>query len=115
VDRGCKLTLASHGHDVDQQKTNKFAVTLRERLPNSNQTNLVDITSTMLLSNAIFIAFASLVTSSPILGLFSNRAVSCLSVGASATARWTNSAGQTCTYTGVVGSNYGANPSGSGE
>jgi hypothetical protein len=70
----------------------------------------------MLLSKAIFIAFAGLVASSPILGLFiSNRAVSCLSVGGSATARWTNSAGQTCTYTGIVGSNYGANSSGSGE
>jgi hypothetical protein len=69
----------------------------------------------MLLSNAILIAFAGLVASSPTLGLFGKRAVSCLSVGASATARWTNSAGQTCTYTGIVGSNYGANPSGSGE
>lgn len=43
------------------------------------------------------------------------RSVTCLRVGATATARWTNAAGQSCTFTGVVGSNYGANPAGSGE
>ncbi|KAK2032488.1 hypothetical protein LX32DRAFT_709858 [Colletotrichum zoysiae] len=43
------------------------------------------------------------------------RAITCLKVGTTATARWTNSAGQTCTFTGVVGSNYGANGAGSGD
>ncbi|KZL70461.1 hydrolytic enzyme protein [Colletotrichum tofieldiae] len=43
------------------------------------------------------------------------RAITCLKVGATATARWTNNAGQTCTFTGVVGSNYGANSAGSGD
>ncbi|KAH6693554.1 hypothetical protein F5X68DRAFT_187373 [Plectosphaerella plurivora] len=43
------------------------------------------------------------------------RAITCLRVGVTATARWTNSAGQTCTFTGVVGSNYGANSAGSGD
>lgn len=37
------------------------------------------------------------------------RSVTCVKIGASATATWTNAAGQTCTYTGVVGSNYGTN------
>lgn len=41
--------------------------------------------------------------------------ITCLMVGASATATWTNSAGKTCTFTGVVGSNYGSNSAGSGE
>lgn len=89
-----------------------------ECLPNSNYNGVSiqpPISFTMFLSNAFFIAFASLVASSPTLGLFSKSTISCLQVGASATAQWTNSAGQTCTYTGVVGSNYGANPSGSGE
>jgi hypothetical protein len=121
LNRGCKLALASHEDDVDQQKANKFVATWYECLPNSNHNNnphkfpdpLPAVT--MLFSNAILIAFAGLVASSPTLGLFSKRAVSCLQVGSSATARWTNSAGQTCTYTGIVGSNYGANPSGSGE
>ncbi|RAH46675.1 uncharacterized protein BO95DRAFT_360626 [Aspergillus brunneoviolaceus CBS 621.78] len=40
------------------------------------------------------------------------RSVTCLKVGATATASWTNSAGQSCTYTGVVGSNYGENSAG---
>lgn len=43
------------------------------------------------------------------------RSITCLQVGSTATASWTNSAGQKCTFTGVVGSNYGPNPSGSGE
>lgn len=40
------------------------------------------------------------------------RAITCLTPGSTATATWTNSAGQTCTYTGVVGSNYGTNSAG---
>lgn len=43
------------------------------------------------------------------------RSVTCLKVGATATASWTNSADQTCTYVGVVGSNYGENSDGDGE
>lgn len=69
----------------------------------------------MLLPNVLLFAFASLVASSPTPEMLSKRAVSCLQVGASATARWTNSAGKTCTFTGTAGSNFGANPSGSGE
>ncbi|OJJ07375.1 hypothetical protein ASPVEDRAFT_365574 [Aspergillus versicolor CBS 583.65] len=40
------------------------------------------------------------------------RAVTCLTVGSTATATWTNSAGQTCSFSGVVGSNYGTNSAG---
>ncbi|PYH31449.1 uncharacterized protein BO87DRAFT_418225 [Aspergillus neoniger CBS 115656] len=43
------------------------------------------------------------------------RSVTCLKVGATATATWTNSADQTCTYVGVVGSNYGENSDGDGD
>lgn len=43
------------------------------------------------------------------------RSVTCLKVGATATATWTNSAGQICSFIGVVGSNYGTNSAGSGE
>lgn len=50
--------------------------------------------------------------SSPASSLFSKRSVTCLKVGATATATWTNSAGQTCTFTGTVGSNFGENASG---
>jgi hypothetical protein len=81
----------------------------------TTQRNHQTIIAAMLLSNALLVAFASLAASSPIFELFSKQAVSCLQLGASATARWTNSAGKQCTYTGIVGSNYGANPSGSGE
>lgn len=38
--------------------------------------------------------------------------VACLKVGATATAKWTDSAGQTCTWTGTVGSNFGMTSSG---
>ena len=42
-------------------------------------------------------------------------AITCLKVGAIAKASWKNSAGKTCTWSGAVGSNFGANPLGSGE
>lgn len=41
--------------------------------------------------------------------------ISCLAVGSTATAYWTNAAGQSCTWTGVVGSNFGKNPVNGGE
>lgn len=44
--------------------------------------------------------------------IIEKRAVTCLTVGSTATATWTNSAGQTCSFTGVVGSNYGSNSAG---
>ncbi|KAF1975745.1 hypothetical protein BU23DRAFT_457431 [Bimuria novae-zelandiae CBS 107.79] len=47
--------------------------------------------------------------------LFSKRSITCLAVGQSATATWKNSAGKTCTWTGVVGSNFGANSANGGE
>lgn len=34
----------------------------------------------------------------------------CLKVGTTATARWTNSADENCTWTGLVGSNFGVDP-----
>ncbi|KAI1335591.1 hypothetical protein F5Y15DRAFT_241303 [Xylariaceae sp. FL0016] len=40
------------------------------------------------------------------------RSITCLTVGATATATWTDSSGRTCTYSGVVGSNYGENDAG---
>lgn len=70
---------------------------------------------TMLFSTALFLALAGVITASPTPEILEKRAVSCLTVGATATAQWTNSAGKTCTWTGTVGSNFGPNPSGSGE
>ncbi|CEL00640.1 hypothetical protein ASPCAL00238 [Aspergillus calidoustus] len=46
---------------------------------------------------------------------FTKRSVACRTVGSTATATWTNSVGQTCTFSGVVGSNYGSNSAGSGD
>ncbi|KAH6997434.1 hypothetical protein EDB80DRAFT_688780 [Ilyonectria destructans] len=43
------------------------------------------------------------------------RAVNCLRVGVTAMAKWTNGAGRTCTFLGVVGGNYGANRASSGD
>lgn len=43
------------------------------------------------------------------------RSITCLKVGATATATWKNAAGQTCRWTGVVGSNFGANSVNGGE
>lgn len=46
---------------------------------------------------------------SPASPLLTPRSVTCLTVGTTATATWTNSAGQTCTYSAVVGGNFGEN------
>lgn len=43
------------------------------------------------------------------------RSITCLKVGSTATARWTNSAGQSCTWSGTVGSNFGTNSVNGGE
>lgn len=56
----------------------------------------------MFFSTALVIAFAGIVTASPTPEILEKRAVSCLTVGATATARWTNSAGKTCTWTGSL-------------
>ncbi|QRW00681.1 hypothetical protein RhiJN_28699 [Ceratobasidium sp. AG-Ba] len=42
-------------------------------------------------------------------------AIDCLKPGATATARWSNGAGKSCTWTGVVGSNFGTNAVNGGD
>ena len=61
--------------------------------------------------------FYTLVAGLPLAGsaTLSKRSITCLEVGATATATWTNNDGQTCSFVGVVGSNYGTNNDGSGE
>lgn len=41
--------------------------------------------------------------------------ITCLKVGATATARWTNAADENCTWTGTVGSNFGVDPVNGGK
>ena len=41
--------------------------------------------------------------------------ITCLKVGATATAKWTNNATKACTWTGTVGSNYGTDVVNDGE
>ncbi|KAH8645807.1 hypothetical protein BX600DRAFT_519377 [Xylariales sp. PMI_506] len=43
------------------------------------------------------------------------RSVTCLKVGQTATAKWTTDAGKTCTWTGVVGTNFGTNTVNDGD
>lgn len=57
---------------------------------------------------------ATAVPSPTELGL-EKRSITCLKVGATATASWTNSAGKSCKWTGVVGSNFGTNSVNDGE
>lgn len=62
------------------------------------------------------LAAAALTSASPIEAeTLEKRAVSCLKVGATATATWTNAAGKTCRWTGTVGSNFGKNSVTGGE
>ncbi|KAJ4983351.1 hypothetical protein SVAN01_11136 [Stagonosporopsis vannaccii] len=56
------------------------------------------------------LAAAALSSASPIEAeTLEKRAVTCLKVGATATATWKNAAGKTCRWTGTVGSNFGTN------
>jgi hypothetical protein len=55
-------------------------------------------------------SFAALAAATPL--HLSLRSITCLKIGATATATWVNSVGQTCRFTGVVGSNYGVNAAG---
>ncbi|ORY59489.1 uncharacterized protein BCR38DRAFT_444672 [Pseudomassariella vexata] len=57
----------------------------------------------------------SLVAAGPSSPFLNRRAITCLKVGATATASWTNNAGQACTFTGMVGSNYGTNSVNGGD
>ncbi len=41
--------------------------------------------------------------------------IQCLKVGENAIATWTNAKGQTCSWSGVVGVNFGINPVNKGE
>ena len=41
--------------------------------------------------------------------------ITCLKVGETATARWTNAADENCTWTGIVGSNFGIDPTNGGK
>lgn len=41
--------------------------------------------------------------------------IQCVKVGATATAKWTNAAGKSCTWTGSVGSNFGKDTVNNGE
>ena len=68
--------------------------------------------SLIMLGSLVVLVLASFSVASPVL---EKRAITCLRVGQTATASWTNAAGKKCTFTGVVGSNFGVNPSGSGE
>lgn len=45
-----------------------------------------------------------------LLASVASASITCLKVGHAATATWVNSAKQTCTWTGTVGSNFGKNP-----
>jgi hypothetical protein len=65
-----------------------------------------------LLSLSLAALLATFVSASP---AFDKRAISCLKVGATATASWTNAAGQSCRWSGVVGSNFGVNSANGGE
>jgi hypothetical protein len=68
----------------------------------------------MKLTVPIILVAAALTTASPVESL-EKRAVTCLKVGATATATWKNAAGKTCKWTGVVGSNFGTNSVTGGE
>lgn len=67
-----------------------------------------------LISVTLLVSLSAVVSAVPAPELAA-RSITCLKVGATATAKWTNAAGKTCSWTGVVGSNFGANSANGGE
>lgn len=68
-----------------------------------------------MLRNVVFALLPLLALAAPNGQRFGKRSVTCVAVGSTQTATWTNAAGKTCTVKGVVGNNYGTNPAGTGE
>ena len=58
----------------------------------------------------VFMIAVAAVAAAPV-----SASVACVKVGATATAGWTNEAGEACTWKGVVGSNFGTNVVNDGE
>ncbi|KAJ8069555.1 hypothetical protein OCU04_003205 [Sclerotinia nivalis] len=50
-----------------------------------------------------------------VMATLAQASVTCVKVGATAKATWTNSAAQTCTWTGTVGGNFGTNTINGGD
>lgn len=70
-----------------------------------------------LLTLSLALALAGPSTASPLHPQheLEKRGVSCLKVGSTATASWTDGAGRKCVWSGVVGGNFGANSVNGGE
>ena len=73
------------------------------------QLSLADPSSTMIMFALLTLTLAVLVVS-PV-----SASITCLKVGATATARWTNADDENCTWTGIVGSNFGIDPVNGGK
>lgn len=59
------------------------------------------------LGAAVIVFSATFAAAYPSLSRIPNAGITCLNLGSTATAKWTTAAGQTCTWTGVVGRNFG--------
>ena len=67
-------------------------------------------------SSSTTIMFAHLIVTLAVLVLSpASASITCLKVGATATAKWTNAADENCTWTGTVGSNFGIDPVNGGK
>lgn len=77
-----------------------------QNLPQNLRTSLIHIPTKMYI---LALAIAGVASSSVA------TAISCLNPGQNATATWKNALGQTCTWTGLVGANFGKNTVNGGE
>ena len=62
------------------------------------------------LGTAAIVLSAVYAAAAPPLSQFPKAGVSCLAIRSTATAQWFTAAGQSCTWSGVVGSNFGVSP-----
>ena len=67
-------------------------------------------------SSSTITMFALLTVTLAVLALSPTSAsITCRKVGETATAKWTNAADKNCTWTGIVGSNFGIDPVNGGK
>jgi hypothetical protein len=111
----CIYHSESQGREAKRPPPGVNLHAIRMQVPSSNQAKM---RSTSLLASfpVFFTQTVSIAVPQDGAGpLLRKRSVTCLTVGATATATWVNSASETCTFVGVVGGNYGTNSEGDGE
>ena len=70
----------------------------------------LQLSSSTLVSALLLLLVGPITTTNAAAVVLNERDITCLEIGQTATASWTNANKEFCTWTGLVGSNFGINP-----